>query len=283
MKSLYPFPTIRTQVLSGKKHWKEWERNSRRKRAYDGSGRVIHAKKEVEVDFSKYTPDEYLFSWTTAVCGVEPEKDGYTIVTPHNKFINDNGNAWLNKVLLESYHSFILAENYTEHISLPEFSKGKVLDAVAWVVEKQFNGYPEPIPSIFIDCLLATNKKKHPRLVERIQRGIITTTSMGGDVLFTQCSRCGKVTEEEKDSPCTHISEQLGRYYTDKNDQKRRVAELCGVEGKPGSFIFRELSWVVKPAFMWAKLHGFLEYGEESTGHPIKAFVPYSRYKELSS
>jgi hypothetical protein len=105
---------------------------------------------------------------------------------------------------------------------------------------------------------------------------------MGGDVLWTQCSRCGKIVEEEQESPCTHISDQLGRYYSGKDSQKRRVSEMCGVEGKKGSFIFRELSWVAKPAFMWAKLHGFLEYSEESTGQPLKAFVPYSRYREIS-
>jgi hypothetical protein len=282
MPSLFPAPTLQTIVLSGKRSWKDWTRNCQVKGSCDGSGRVVHAKREVEVDYTKYTPEDYLFSWTTAVCGVELEDDGHTIVTPHNKFINDNGNAWGNKVLLESYHSFILAENYTEHTAFPEFSKGKILDAVAWVVEKQFNGYKEPIPSVFIDCLIATNKKKNPRLVDRIQRGIITTTSMGGDVLWTKCSRCGKEIEESVDQPCSHIKDQLGKYYTDKKDKRRRVAELCGIEGKPGSFVFKELSWVAKPAFLWAKLHGFLDYGEESTGKPLRAFIPYSRYREIA-
>src|ERR1043165_3083887 len=104
MRNLFPTPTLQTTVLSGKKLWENWGRNRRIKASYDGSGRVVHAKREVEVDFSKFTPDEYLFSWTTAVCGVETEKDGHSIVTPHNKFINDNGNAWKNRVLLESYH-----------------------------------------------------------------------------------------------------------------------------------------------------------------------------------
>jgi hypothetical protein len=151
--------SLRTQLLTDGKIWKDWDSHKgKRKASGDLNGRI--AKNEVEVDFSKFTPEDYLFSWVTAVAGVEAEDDGHTIVTPHLKWINDNANAWLNEVILESYHSFILAENYLEHIQVPELSKGKVLDAVTWVVHQQVGGYKEPIPTIFVDCLLATNKKK---------------------------------------------------------------------------------------------------------------------------
>jgi hypothetical protein len=592
--------------LAGRRYWSGWDENLHRRSAMRGAGRV--ASHDVEVDFSKFNPEDYLLSWFTAVAGVETEDDGFTIVTPHNKFINDNGNAWINPVLLESYHSFILAENFSEHISVLEFSKGKVLDAVAWVVEHQFNGYREPIPTVFIDCLIATNKKRHPRLAAKLLNGTINTSSMGClipdgkitlvdgtrrpiqeimegdyvlngrgqlgqvkrvlvrevkdeavyhgdvvgvrdgfdltgehpvylsygyrddilkhkksnlilshqcsgpsllpdyhrvdslgvyhsddqhtlwyyveevyprdvwipsevitetdaellglltgsdifkhqesdelsyyschssfagvglehvknytenqrklsrkfllgrdvserklagevvhwphhlqkalirgyfkidgdihgktarlraescsldlidqiylillrlgvlaekgnvdnktytvsvsdssneqsffyngdlyrpvlaikpylytgtvynleiegdpsylynnirihncDVLYTRCSRCGKITEEGVDEPCSHIQHQLGRYYDDKRGKRRRVAEECGVKGKKGSCVFKELSLVSKPAFLWAKLHGFLDYSHESTGRPLKAFVPYARYRE---
>src|SRR4051794_29341178 len=113
------------RILSGRRYWSEWEKNCRTKGPLRGNGRV--ASKEVEIDFSKFSPDDYLLSWITAVAGIEVEDDGHTVVPVHNKFINDNGNGWRNDVLLESYHSFILAENFTEHVSLQEFSKGKVL------------------------------------------------------------------------------------------------------------------------------------------------------------
>lgn len=265
-------------ILDERRYWNQWERTRRRTASQDGSGRV--AKKEIEVDYSRYNPNDYLLTWTTAVAGVETEDDGYTIVTPHNKFINDNGNAWKNEVLLTCYPSFILAENFAEHLSLPELSKGKVLDAVAWVVEEQFNGYREPIPTIFIDILIATSKKRHPRLVKNIQRGIVNSVSMGGDLLFSQCSKCGKIIEEGVTEPCKDIKNDLGRYYNDKDKKRRRVSELCGIEDEPESFVFKEISWVAKPAFASARLHGFIEYGQESTGRPVKSFVPYGRYRE---
>jgi intein/homing endonuclease len=156
----------------------------------------------VNVDFSRYNPSDYLLSWITAVAGVEVEDDGHTICSPHSHYINDNGNSWMNQVLLESYHSFIMAENFVEHVSIPEFSKGKVLDAVAWVVEKQYSGHREPIPTVFIDVLLATSKKKHPLLVKKIIGGVLNSISMGCDILWSQCSRCGKKIEEGIDEPC---------------------------------------------------------------------------------
>jgi hypothetical protein len=264
-------------ILDGKRYWKGWDENCRRRNSIR-CDRI--AKKEVEVDFSRYTPEDYLLTWITAVSGVEVEDDGHTIVSPHMSYVNDNGNAWTNRVLLESYASFILAENFTEHVSIPEFSKGKVLDAVAWVVEKQYGGSREPIPTVFIDVLLATNKKKHPLLVKKILQGVLNSVSMGCDILWSQCSRCGKEIEEGIDEPCSHIKNELGKYYIDKKGIKRRVSELCGLPGVKNSCQFKELSWVSRPAFLWARMHGFLEYSDISTGRPLKAIVPMSRFKE---
>jgi len=167
----------RPQVLPDRRPWSQWNQHCQDRNYFRGNGRV--AAKQVNVDFSRYTPNNYLLSWFTAVAGVELEKDGHTIKSAHNHFINDNGNAWANQVLLESYHSFIMAENFVEHVSIPEFSKGKVLDAVAWVIEKQFNGYREPIPTVFIDVLIATSKRKHPLLAKKVINGVLNNVSMG--------------------------------------------------------------------------------------------------------
>jgi hypothetical protein len=148
------------------------------------------------------------------------------------------------------------------------------------VVEKQFNGYKEPIPTVFIDTLLATSKKRHPRLVKKILTGVMNSVSMGCDILWSQCSRCGREIEEGVDEPCSHIKDQLGKYYEDKKGIKRRVAELCGLPGVKNSCSFKELSWVSRPAFLWARLHGFLEFGDRSTGRLLKAIVPITRYRE---
>jgi hypothetical protein len=264
-------------VLSGKRYWRDWEKNVRRSNG-SNNGRI--SSRGIEVDYSRYSPDRYLLTWFTAVAGVEVEADGHTVVSPHLHYINDNGNAWTNSVLLESYHSFIMAENFVEHVSIPEFSKGKCLDAVAWVVEKQYNGYKEPVPTVFVDTLIATNKKKHPLVVKKIITGVLNSVSMGCDILWSVCSRCGKEIEEGYDEPCDHIKNELGKYYIDKKGIKRRVAELCGRPGVRDSCSFKEISLVSRPAFLWARLHGFVEYGDVSTGRPLKAIVPSSRHKE---
>ena len=260
----------------------QWQARSRRIASRQGNlGGRIARKNEIEVDYSIFTPKDYLFSWSTAMAGVEVEDDNHTIVTPHNKLINDNGNAWTNEVLLESYSSFILAENYLEHCQIPELSKGKILDAVAWVYETQVNGYPEPVPTVFIDILVATSKKKHPKLCKNIMSGAINTMSMGCNITHFQCSRCGKIFEEDTDEPCTHIKNQLARPYT-SDGKKRKVAELCGRPGDPGSCVFQECSWVLKPAFSWAKRHGFVDPIQESRGKRLRSFIPKSRFDEAA-
>jgi hypothetical protein len=284
MMSLVPSPSV--QFLEGKSYWRPWE--ARRLQA----GIRLAAEKgrkpqksqksrEVEVDFSRYTPDKYLLSWATVVSGLEPEEDGHTIVVPHSKFVNDNGNGWLNDVLLENYHSLILAENFQEHVQIPEFSRGKVLDAVAWVVRQRLPNHAEGIPTVFVDVLVATDKRKYPILCQDIRDKRIFTLSMGCRVVLTQCSQCGRVFREEKDDPCGHISENLGGYYRDIRGIRRRQAELCGVPGRPGSMMFIEVSWVRIPAFGPARLHSVLNSQPRvQGGRPLKAYVPIARVRE---
>lgn len=267
-------PVLSWQELD-QRPWDAWSKGrrtaSRRLKAETGRQAA-----DVEVDFTKFTPEKYLLSWATAVSGVEPEDDGHTIVLPHSNLVNDNGNAWLNQVLLESYHSFILAENYLEHVQVPELSKGKILDAVAWVCRDHDQ------PTVFVDILVATDRRRHPKLVASIRKGDLNTMSMGCDITWSQCSRCGKQFEEGKDRPCVHIREQIGKWYTDDDGKKRRIAELCGLPGKPGSCEFKECSWVRKPAFRPARLHGFIRLGQASTGRPLRARVPKRRIEEAS-
>lgn len=254
-----------TGILEGKGYWSEWE-----KLASDN-------KHDVQVDFSRFTPDKYLLSHCTAVAGVELEPDGHTIVVPHGKWVNSNGNAWSNQVLLDSYKTFIWAENYLEHVQVKEFSKGKVIDAVAWVVYQQEAGYKEKIPTVFIDCLIATNKKKHPKLVNDVKSGKLGAVSMGCSITHSQCSKCGKVIEEGTDT-CSHIKHDLGKAYRDSEGNRRIISELCGVPGVKDSNVFVELSFVRQPAFSPAIRHDKIKLGNEWTGKPIKAFVPADRY-----
>lgn len=255
-------------ILTSNQPWQSWERHSRTaaKRLADETGRVAG---ESQVDFAKFTPKKYLLSWATIVAGVEPEKNGYWIHPEHTRWANDNGNAWLNQVLLESYKSFIMAENYLEHIQIPALSKGKVLDAVAWVARDK------KLPTVFVDILVATDKKRHRALVKDILDDKINTMSMGCNITHSQCSKCGEIFEEGEDQ-CEHINEQLGKKFTE-NRTKRIIAELCGVPGQPGTCEFIEASWVAVPAFSPAVRHDSLKIGDEWLGKPLRAFVPKVR------
>ncbi len=262
------------------RYWRAWE-NRRTVVARNLRAETSKDLHQVQVDFSKYTPKDYLLSWATAVGGVETEADGHTIVVPHGLWVNDNGNAWTNQVLLESYPTFILAENYLEHVQQKPLSKGKVLDAVAWVLRRKFPGYVDPIPTLFVDCLVATHKK-HFRLCEDIRARRINTMSMGTNITHSQCSRTGRVFVEGEDEPNVWIREHLGKWYRDDEGNRRRVAELCGVPGIKGSNEFLELSWVKVPAFAPAKLHGHPRLVDPSQGQPLKALVPRRRYLEAA-
>jgi hypothetical protein len=173
--------------LLEEKPWRSWSDHSRR------AGKRLAAETPIQedpqdVDFSIFTLDKYIFSWATIVAGVEPDKNGYYIIPPHSKYVNENYNAWFNQVLLENYKSFILAENYLEHLQIPIYSKGKIIDAVAWVVRNKTDDGRKSIPTVFVDILVATSRK-HRYLVSKIQSRKLKSLSMGCEITHSQCSK----------------------------------------------------------------------------------------------
>ena len=90
----------------------------------------------------------YLLSQCTIVCSVAPElmKRGqqgpYNIIDEScTHLVNQNGDAWLNQVLLESYETFKGAFNFVEHNQVLTENKGRILDAV---VRKVLLMKPDP-------------------------------------------------------------------------------------------------------------------------------------------
>ena len=269
-------------LLPDQRYWAPWEARVRTA-AKNLRDETSLSHDGIMVDFARFTPREYLLSWATIVGGVELELDpNYYIVPPHCKWVNDNGNAWSNQVLLESYKSFIWAENYLEHIQIPALSKGKILDAVAWVAREIEPGRREPIPTVFVDILVATHKTKHPKLIEDIRAGRLNGLSMGCNITHSQCGRCGKTFIEGEDEQCDHLQRQIRKYFKGKDGKRHRVAELCGIRGKPGSCEFIEASWVATPAFKPAVRHDSLKVGDTWTGRPLRAIIPKRRIKEAA-
>ncbi len=190
----------------------------------------------------------------------------YLITASSSKYVNNNQDAWERKLLLACFRTFVGGENYVEHIQIPELSKGKIIDAAARDIGD----------SIYVDILVATDKK-HKALVEAISSKRLGTLSMGCNVAFTICSRCGNVAEDETQL-CSHIKYQKGNYFLDDLGVKRKIAELCGhVQAEPGSVKFIEASWVENPAFTGAVLRSILGGSDDIIdGIPQRLQVAFS-------
>lgn len=231
-------------------------------RMASGHGRVRVAR-DIQVDWSNFTPDNYLFTHATIVSSVAVEENGYHIKPACTELVNNNGNGWTNEVLLATFRSFVGGENYLEHVQIPELSKGKILDAVLRpVIYKDTQGREAGV--YYCDILVATNRK-HEGLVKDIESGKLTTMSMGCLADYVTCSRCGIVLSDNQPN-CEHLDRQLLTSFTDENGVERIVAELCGrmvkkggkLEADPKSVRFIEASWVEKPAFYGAVLNHYL-------------------------
>jgi hypothetical protein len=170
-----------------------------------------------------------------------------------------NSDAWERKLLLGCFKTFIGAENYVEHIQIPELSKGKIIDAAARNIGD----------SIYVDILIATSRKHKP-LVDAITSGKISTLSMGCSVEYTICTKCGNVAADETNL-CPHVRYFKGSDFVDDLGVKRKIAELCGHTSDPTSVKFIEASWVANPAFTGAVLRSILNPGEiENLGNKIQ-------------
>jgi hypothetical protein len=225
----------------------------------------MRVAREIEVDWSKFNQDQFIFSHCTIVASVNTADNGYHIDPTCSPLVNNNGNAWTNPVLLSTFRSFVGGENYLEHVQIPELSKGKILDAVIRPINYKNSKIGKEAPVYYTDILVATDRK-HDGLCKRIASGELGTMSMGCLAHWVQCSRCGSVLGDN-DPNCAHIDGGLLQEFTDENGVKRMTAELCGRSfrdasgnwvGDPDSLRFIEASWVDKPAFEGAVLNHFL-------------------------
>ena len=225
-------------------------------------------RKATQVVLGQYDPTKFLLSHCTIVASVDTESpmgmplgkhlfDGVQIDRKYpdfyigygaTKYINNNHDAFERKLLMSSFRTFVGGQNYVEHVQIPELSKGRIIDAAARDIGD----------SIYIDILVAT-ERKHRALIAAITSGQLGTLSMGCQVSFTVCTKCGNVAEDETQL-CRHIKYEKGNFFIDGAGQRRKIAELCGhVSAEPGSVKFIEASWVANPAFKGAVLRNILD------------------------
>jgi len=224
-------------------------------------------RKAAQLVLQEYDPAKFLLSHCSIIASVDTESPGmpagvqmfdgvqinrkhpdFYVTTGTSKYINNNNDCWERKLLLASFKTFIGADNYVEHIQIPELSKGKIIDAAARDIGD----------SIYVDILVATDRKHKP-LIDAITSGQLTTLSMGCHVGFTICTKCGNVAEDELQL-CRHIKYQKGNFFLDLLGKRRKIAELCGhIDAEPNSVKFIEGSWVANPAFTGAVLRNILD------------------------
>lgn len=229
-------------------------------------GTAFDKREASRVVLQKYRPDRYLLSHCTIIASVDTDNgvgtlgkqmvEGFQIdrrysdylVTPEtSKYVNNNNDCWERKLLMASFRSFVGGENYVEHLQIPEMSKGKIIDAAARDIGD----------SVYVDILVATDLKHKP-LINAITSQELQTLSMGCQVGFTICTKCGNVAEDETQL-CSHIRYMKGNSFIDSLGKTRKIAELCGhIMAEPGSVKFIEASWVANPAFTGAVLRNIL-------------------------
>jgi hypothetical protein len=235
-------------------------------------GSAFASRSSSKISLAEFSPKEYMLSHATIVASVDTEKGpgplgrhlegGFTIdrayqdyyVTPKTaRFINNNQDCWERKLLLASFRTFIGGENYLEHLQIPEMSKGKIVDAAARDIGD----------SVYIDILVATHRR-HAPLIAAINSRQLQTMSMGANVAFTLCTKCGNKAADETQL-CPHVKYEKGNKFLDILGSERRVGELCGhISEEPGSNRFIEASWVGNPAFQGAVLRSILTPEEAS-------------------
>ncbi|RKY81458.1 hypothetical protein DRQ07_03985 [candidate division KSB1 bacterium] len=213
--------------------------------------------KTAKTIIAKYSPEKYLLSHATIIAAVETElaksddlKSDYYIHPAYSKFINNNGDAWSKKMIQACYRTFIGADNYLEHVQIPELSKGKVIDAFLREVPigKDENG--KDLTTFYVDILVATDRK-HKDLVKKIESKEVDKMSMGCIVAFTICTKCGNIAKDDTET-CEHVKYEKNNIFYDEYGTQRKIAELCGHYDQPDSVVFKDASWVANPAFTGA-------------------------------
>jgi hypothetical protein len=222
---------------------------------------------------AQYSPDKWLLSHVSIIASVDTDlvdpKDptsNYHIKPTHSLYVNNNGDSWERELLTKTYHTFKGANNYVEHVQVPELAKGKVIDVALREVVIGKNDDGTPATTLYADILVATSRK-HVDLCEKILSGEYNAMSMGCLIQYSICSKCGNRAVDETEA-CDHIKYFKGNFFHDRSGVKRVIAELCGHKDDPKSVTFIDASWVRNPAFPGAVLRNILSPGFDDVKAP---------------
>ena len=144
---------------------------------------------------------------------------------------NDNFDTYPADELRKSYRTFVGKPVFVNHNNDdPRRGRGIILDAVL-----HEHTAPDGSPDTWVEVLMEVDAVRFPRLAQAILDGDIDRTSMGCNVMSSECSYCGKVASTP-DQYCEHINNQKGR-------RLRRRAATGGVESVLVHEVCRGLSF----------------------------------------
>lgn len=196
--------------------------------------------------------DDWLLTQTTAVSSVNIF-DGYKITPLTADYVNNNGNCWDTELLRKVYKTFIGAHNYKNHVQKPEKSRGIVLDAVPRKIALSNNEW-----SMYIDILVATNKRKYPDWCKAIEDGTIRYGSVGCSCSTLQCTQCGHIAATPAQW-CNHMKFNKGQYFLDSvtGDRLRQANMVTAYPDSKGRSVCQFTEWSYldnNPAYVGAAL-----------------------------
>jgi len=231
-----------------------------------------------QVVLGKYDPAQWLLSHVSIIASVDVDladpndpKSNYLIKPAHSIFVNNNGDSWERNLLKKCYRTFLGADNFVEHVQIPQLSKGKVIDVALREVPFAKDVEGNDITTLYVDILIATNRK-HADLIDKIKTGEYNATSMGCLIKYSQCSQCGNIAEDDSQA-CKHVRYFKNNFFYDTNGERRIIAELCGRAEDPESCKFIDASWVRKPAFEGAVLRNIVSPDEDVSEKIEKAIL----------
>lgn len=152
---------------------------------YSAVGTKSVRSKTASETISKYDPSKWLLSHVTIMASVDVEladpkdpKSAYLIKPEHSIFVNNNGDCWERELLTKTYKTFIGANNYVEHIQIPENSRGKVVDAALREIDLGIDAEGNKCTTLYVDLLIATSWE-YPDTCQKILNGEYNAVSMG--------------------------------------------------------------------------------------------------------
>lgn len=163
-----------------------------------------------------------------------PRREGYLYV--RNRAIssraNDNWDEWPAKEIASTepgygYLTFIGKPVFVEHAN-ENHRRTRGVNIAAVLHEDH---YPDGTPDTWVEVLKEIDPHAFPKLAKALLTGRVNRTSMGADVGFSECSKCGNVASTPVEY-CMHIPHAKGARFEQLNQKTGRkepriVTEVC--------------------------------------------------------